>query len=36
LLELELAEPSLFLGYGDDAPAQLAAAIAARLNSAAA
>jgi glutathione synthase/RimK-type ligase-like ATP-grasp enzyme len=36
LLELELAEPSLFLGYGDDAPAHLAAAIAARLNSAAA
>ena len=32
LLELELAEPSLFLGYGGDAPARLAAAIAARID----
>ncbi len=31
LLELELAEPSLFLGYGEGAPAKLAAAIAARI-----
>ncbi len=35
LLELELAEPSLFLGYGDDAPARLAAAIAGRIHDAA-
>lgn len=34
LLELELAEPSLFLGYSDDAPARLAAVIAARIDSA--
>lgn len=32
LLELELAEPSLFLGYGELAPAMLAAAIAARID----
>jgi glutathione synthase/RimK-type ligase-like ATP-grasp enzyme len=32
LLELELAEPSLFLGYGDQAAAKLAAAIAARIH----
>jgi hypothetical protein len=31
LLELELAEPSLFLGLGSGAVARLAAAIAARL-----
>jgi glutathione synthase/RimK-type ligase-like ATP-grasp enzyme len=34
LLELELAEPSLFLGYGDGAPAGLAAAIARRIDGA--
>ncbi len=34
LLELELAEPSLFLGYGGDAPARLAAAITARVDGA--
>jgi hypothetical protein len=34
LLELELAEPSLFLGYDGDAPARLAAAIAGRVDSA--
>jgi glutathione synthase/RimK-type ligase-like ATP-grasp enzyme len=32
LLELELAEPSLFLGYGDQAPAKLAAAIASKVD----
>jgi hypothetical protein len=31
LLELELTEPSLFLGYADEAPARLAAAIVTRL-----
>jgi glutathione synthase/RimK-type ligase-like ATP-grasp enzyme len=31
VLELELAEPSLFLGYADGAPERLAAAIAARV-----
>lgn len=31
LLELELAEPSLFLGLGDQAPARLAAAIVSRM-----
>jgi hypothetical protein len=30
LMELELIEPSLFLGLGDGAPARLARAIAAR------
>jgi glutathione synthase/RimK-type ligase-like ATP-grasp enzyme len=34
LLELELAEPSLFLGYSDGAPARLAAAIAGRIEGA--
>jgi glutathione synthase/RimK-type ligase-like ATP-grasp enzyme len=34
LLELELAEPSLFLGFGNRAPALLAAAIARRLDAA--
>jgi glutathione synthase/RimK-type ligase-like ATP-grasp enzyme len=34
LLELELAEPSLFLGYHDQAPARLADAIARRIESA--
>jgi glutathione synthase/RimK-type ligase-like ATP-grasp enzyme len=34
LLELELAEPSLFLGYDSDAPARLAAAIAGRIDGA--
>lgn len=33
LLELELVEPSLFLSHADGAPARLAAAIAARLDS---
>jgi glutathione synthase/RimK-type ligase-like ATP-grasp enzyme len=35
VLELELAEPSLFLGYAADAPGRLAAAIARRVNDAA-
>ena len=35
LLELELAEPSLFLGYGEGAAANLAAAIAGRIDDAA-
>jgi hypothetical protein len=34
LLELELAEPSLFLGFGDGAPERLAAGIARRLEAA--
>jgi glutathione synthase/RimK-type ligase-like ATP-grasp enzyme len=33
LLELELAEPSLFLGFGDGAPERVAAGIARRLGS---
>ncbi len=31
VLELELAEPSLYLGYSPDAPARLAGAIAERV-----
>jgi hypothetical protein len=30
VIELELTEPSLFIGYADGAPERLAAAIAAR------